>query len=450
MAEQNNKRLDILGFFVPALIGASIGGVRIPHILFPHLDERIDSGLVDVLFILPAIVTLLSLRKFILRSGPLSVIGFSTAIFFTLTSIANVIAAPDAKILTIIGSTSCLIMFVVGFGRFGGRITTAEFRIFLTAVCLAGSAFVVVLLTFGGASRAEIGVTQIQSDFLEVGGIHRNGATLVALISLCSALALILGARKIDILTTAVAGVSIVLAGYLIYAFPGKGAWLSGGIIMVATAFMAYLYKRRWMLIGFVAGGVVLIPVLFRRISDYLLVYGHEASSTTLSGRTILWDAANKGVFEHGRWPWGFGFDGAYSYSTNVIGGQLYHFHNELVNAFFCGGVIGVVLLSLWVITYLIYSYVLMMRARRDGDNRAIAAFGVFIGLLILSRLYSDVSLTALCEILPAFTLMAAILNYKVGDLMASAPRVTFQANTQRFRSRTGPAVASVRGVRQG
>lgn len=448
MAEQQKSRTDILGFFVPALIGLSIGGAHIPHILFPKLDDRIDSGLVDILFILPAIVTLLSLRTFVLRAGALSTIGFTTAIFFALTSVLNIIAVPDAKILTIIGSTSCLILFVVGFGRFGGRITTAEFRIFLLWVCLAGSSFVVVLLLFGGASKADIAVTQIQSDFLEVGGIHRNGATLVALITLSAALGLILGNSKFNPFTLGVALVSIALSVYLIFAFPGKGAWLSAFIILAATTVLAYFYRKRIILLGFAVGAVVVVPFLFKRISEYLLVYSHEASSSTLSGRTILWKAAMTGVFEHNRWPWGFGFDAAYSYSSNVIGGQLYHFHNEFVNAFFCGGVIGVVLLSLWVLTYLIYSLVLASRARQGVNNREIAAFGLFIGLLILSRLYSDVSLTALCEVLPAFTLMAAILNYKVGEKPVGLPRLAFTPNTERFRTRTAPGVAAARGGR--
>lgn len=319
----------------------------------------------------------------------------------TFAAIIGAIADPTLRWRTMIGGSLSAFAVLLGAPKMFGSAPARRANLYMIGIQIGFLVFVAALFSTGAYSA----MTSIRGDFIEVKTIHRNGVTLLGLLAMCAALARLSGRKVI------LEALTIGVAGFLAFSLTSKGAWLS--IFLLLIGFVAVLlYRRMWayLIVG-VAVLVITAPATIERIQNYLLSYMGSRESIGFSGRTDLWNFAFHRIDENSAQFLGFGFNaiaGAAPKSSYV-----FHLHNEFINTYYAGGILGLVaLLWLLAIYYAQSTRAVINRVARSNHDKAevaAALFPAFIGILVFSRLMSDVSISSSMDSLPVFLVCCAL-----------------------------------------
>jgi O-antigen ligase/polysaccharide polymerase Wzy-like membrane protein len=182
------------------------------------------------------------------------------------------------------------------------------------------------------------------------------------------------------------AGTRLDLVGVLV--FSGL-TWLTGsrtGLLALLVAIVVLVLQARPLPVGAFLACIAAVPVIAYLVISTGLVSsyferGDAASVTTLSSRTIAWDAA----FNTPKDFWQQWFGGGLAVKTVGVSGTYWDtqvLDSSWVSAFVQAGGIGIVLLGLWALTTLVAAF------RMQPPWRALWT-GVVVYLLVRSFLSS-------------------------------------------------------------
>jgi O-antigen ligase len=426
------RRIVILIAFA---VGFIVEVARIPGQAVT-MPPRLESLFFNALVCLPFLASVLLFPRRQSPNDRLWLMACVTTISFTLSTVVGMVSAEvDDKLLTMVGSTVALVIFMVTSRRMAEPLIALDLMPLLRGLQV-GWLVLVAYIQLAGLLAPQVLNENMQSlGFAEVKGINRNTVTLLAVMALGAALTDLTSRKRPRWLALALDAATIAGVLYIVYRVPGKGAWVSVGLALV-TYIVLMIRIGRW---GTVMASIGIIaavaPVLYERGSKYLMYYLSVASSEGFTGRTQLWQGAWDHIRERKAYFLGFGYESAYSVSQNF---GVSHFHNEFVNAFFCGGVVGLSLLVVWIGLYLYKVTVGAFRVAGQESGRPVV-FCLFYGAFIVSRLMSDVSITTFMEPMPMWLLTTAVVGVAMqgaaarraapgasrwGDLMAPPKRL--------------------------
>jgi O-antigen ligase len=146
-------------------------------------------------------------------------------------------------------------------------------------------------------------------------------------------------------------------------------------VCLVALIFFAKGKKR------IVTGGIFIIGMsgAFIMQDSFISAFSRGESDATLSGRTIIWDRALKIAEQSPTLGFGYGSFTASRFDADMTGFygtyRAPHAHNTWIMSYFETGIIGVTILSIFLVLQLIYGLLL---ARKEKQ----ASYGLFFALL--------------------------------------------------------------------
>jgi O-antigen ligase len=431
LSDFERRMVIIIGFAVGFIVEVA----RIPGQAI-EMPPRLESLTFNALVCLPFLAALVVFHRRQSPNDRLWLLAAAATISFTLSTVVGVVSAEvDDKLLTMVGSTVGMIIFLVAGRRMAESLIAVDILPLLRGLQV-GWLVMVAYVQFAGLLAPQVLNENMQSmGFAEVRGINRNTVTLLAVMAMSASLTELSTRKRPSWLTMALGAATIGGVLYIVYRVPGKGAWVSCGLALLT--YIALMIRSGRVGTVFASIGLVAAaaPFLYERGSKYMMYYLSVSSSEGFTGRTLLWQGAWEHIRERGAYFLGFGYESAYSVSQ-MFG--VSHFHNEFVNAFFCGGVVGFSLLSVWILLYLYKATLGALRTVGEESARPIV-FCCFFGAFIVSRLMSDVSITTFMEPMPMWLLTTAILGAATQTEMArrAAPGT----------SRWGALMAPPRGV---
>lgn len=394
-----------------SLIGFSIGMLvataRLPGLIV-DMPNRVGTVVFDAMLCAPFLVAIALLPRRRDEAGGLWLLAAATVASFSLSTLMSILTgAAEEKMLTMIGGTVVLVIFLLGARKLGGPIATVGFMPLLRGLQVGYIVLALYVLMTGRLAAEVLDEGLQQLGFVEIRGIQRNTVTLVALMALAATLTDLSTRKRPAWPALALGAVTVALVVFIVFRVPGKGAWLGAGM-MLLTYLILMIWSRRWgMLLTALGIAAAAAPLLYQRASTYLMYYLNAPESGNLTGRTLIWEAAWRTVESSRAYVLGFGYESAFG-EAQYYG--LAHFHNEFVNALYCGGVVGLALLAAWIGVYLFKSSLVALSGVGTEDGRVLV-FCCLFGVFILSRLMADVSITAVIEPLPLWFLCSAMLG---------------------------------------
>jgi O-antigen ligase len=411
LAANRDHLASVLVFCLGLLLQVS----RIPARIV-SMPSRLESTLFDVTLFAPFVAALLLLPKSKHPPDRLWIVATATVLSFVAsTFLALLSGGSGEKVLTMVAGTVAICLFLPGSRRLADSLVASD-----GAPLFRGLQFGFLILTLylyqdGAYTSQKFNSDLANLGFIDTGGIYRNVVTMLGGMALCASLSDI-SPRKLPPWPALV--LDLVVAGavlYLTFRIPGKGAWVSAGV--VSTVFLLLMIQaRRPGLVLLIVGGVIAIsPLVYDRLGRYFQLYLSDASSQGFTGRTAFWHYAWKVINDRGSYLMGLGFDSAFG--TSYIFGVA-HFHNEFVNALYCGGVVGVTLLTIWIAFYL-FRVVRGAASAVVSENGRLMVFCCLYGAFTASRLGTEVPITNFMEPLPLWILCTAVVAVATGNVTA-------------------------------
>jgi O-antigen ligase len=406
----NRATVTALAFWA----GLSIPFSNMPQAMF-EVSDRLGTVIRLGITLAPYALALVLVndRERSLGGDRLSHLNLAWVISLSLSTVVSLGLSGHSKALTMIGGTLGLIVGYLGATKMAKFSGVNGVGSFVSGIQLGFLVFGIYMILSGNISRSGLGAGLITETFADIENVGRNTVTFIALIAFAGSL-YGLASRRLardqlfwDISTAA-------LALYYVYIIPGKGAWFGAGLMLMA--FLLVLLKRRaWHRF---TGGIVLLllaaPAVIERVYQYLVVYERSGAAFSLSGRLFLWQAALRTVSAAKAYLLGFGYDSAYEVSSKILPTKnLLHFHNEFINAYFDGGVIGLVLVSavLFLAAWGAFRQNILDPNQR---NESPSLFCYFVVVLVFSRVMTDVTLTTFTHAVPLWFYCCGLLSWPV------------------------------------
>lgn len=437
-----NSRADkstVANLFLWAGLCASLA--YLPKAMFPDIGEYFHLNTIARVTIplAPFVLALFLLPAKTPQKDILARLNYGVMIVFVTSTVVSVVLRSHPMLMTILGGTTGMAISYFGGVRLASYCDERVADRFLAGIQVGFLMFGLYMILSGNISLARIGAGVIDQQFFDTENIGRNVMTLVGLTALAATFAGI-GRRATTRERLALDLSVCVLALYFVYIVPGKGAWAGAGFLVVA--FVGVLLRRgdwRW-LVAIAIALVFAVPIMYERIFQYLYIYEQHGSAFTLSGRIFLWQAAFKAVAAGKAYLLGFGYDSAVEVSSKVLGGlPLLHFHNEFVNAYYDGGIVGVAAITgaLFAAYWFAFKQSFLVPARRQS---VASLFAGFFLVLLTSRLMTDVTLTTMGQ-------SVLLWFFCCGMLSARAAQPSKEASRQRKSTRRLPSGASAPAV---